>query len=417
MRMTILFTILAAIVALVTAASADQVSKDLYIRHNFRYTRPEIKMLTPEEFMILPWGWTPGDAQILKEIKDCGFNMAGFVTPEYVDAVRKAGLKCFVSDPNVSPLYTDGKMSDAEIKKRVGAMTAKFRDNPSVYGYYMIDEPSALLFPALGRWADAIRKAHPGSTPYINLLPIGTWPGSKDYDDYLDQFVKQTHSTYVCYDHYTLMNDGSVRPSLYQNLEVMREFSLKHRIPFWNIVLSNTHLQYAEVTQGGLNLQVFATLAYGGRGISYFTYFAPIGDNIRNAPLDQFLNRTPTWDMIRLINLQIHKLGPTYLKLKSVNVFHNQDVPEGCRGMDSSKHLSEVSGGNFLIGEFVGPDNEPFVYIVNKDIRNSTGFHVKFKKEGGVVQTSSFTGEFYQWGAEDSELSPGCGALLSLKKQ
>ena len=45
-----------------------------------------VPLLKPEEFAVLPWGWTPGDAQVLETIRDCGFNLAGFVAPEHLDA-------------------------------------------------------------------------------------------------------------------------------------------------------------------------------------------------------------------------------------------------------------------------------------------------------------------------------------------
>lgn len=417
MQSTILLAAIAAAMALTITVSADQAAKDKYAYHSFRYDRPEVKTLAPEDFLIMPWGWTPGDAQALKDIKDCGFNMAGFVAPEHVKLVQKAGLKCFVDDPTVSPFVTDENMTDAEIEKRVNAMTAKFKDNPAVYGYYVKDEPIALQFANLTRWSKAIRKADPNATPYINLLPIGAQgPGSKDYDDYLEQFAKVNKAAYISYDHYTLLDDGWSSPSLYRNLEAVRKVSLKHRIPFWNIVLANSHFRYAEVTQGGLNLQVYATLAYGGRGISYFTYFAPLAGNYRNAAVDQYLHKTPTWDMLRLINSQINTLGPTYLKLRSVNAFHNQDVPQDCRGLDSSKYVAEITGGNFLVGEFIGPDNTPFVIIVNKDIHKSTGFGLKFKEQGTVMMTSPYTGETTPFGGENGFLSPGGGIMLSLKK-
>lgn len=44
--------------------------------------------LTPEEFAILPWGTTPGEPAVLADIKRCGFNLAGFVRPGDLDAVR-----------------------------------------------------------------------------------------------------------------------------------------------------------------------------------------------------------------------------------------------------------------------------------------------------------------------------------------
>ena len=42
-------------------------------------------------------------------------------------------------------------------------------------------------------------------------------------------------------------------------------------------------------------------MAYGGRGIQCFTYFAPEIGNYRLAAIDQFGNRTQTWDMLRRV--------------------------------------------------------------------------------------------------------------------
>lgn len=413
-HLTILLTV--AILGVAASVSADKETQNKYAHHGFRYKEAKVNEVAPEDFLIMPWGWTPGNEQALRDIKDCGFNIAGFVVPEHVKLCEKVGLKCIVDDPQISRFVTDTKMTNAEITKRVEDGVSKFRGNKTVYGYYIMDEPTAPLFPNLARWADAVHKADPSANAYINLLPIGAQgPGSKDYEDYLEQFVKVIRPTHISYDHYTLYDDGSYNPSLFRNLEALRTVSQRHHIPFWNIVLANSHFHYVEVTQGGLNLQVYATLAYGARGISYFTYFAPLVGNYRNAAVDQFLHKTPTWDMLRLINLQIHQLAPTYLKLSSVNVFHSPDV-EGFSKMDSSKYLAEVSGGNFLVGEFEGPNGTPFVLVVNKDIHKSTGFHVKFKDSGTVMMTSPWTGETTPFGGENGWLSPGSGVLLSLQR-
>ncbi len=125
------------------------------------------------------------------------------------------------------------------------------------------------------------------------------------------------------------MEGGGLRSLYFPNLEAIRAASLQTGIPFWNIVLSNSHFNYAEPSMAGLRFQMYTTLAYGGRGISYFTYFAPDVGNYRLAPVDQVGARTPTWDLLRQVNRQIHCLGPIYLHLKSVNVFHTGEIPDG----------------------------------------------------------------------------------------
>ena len=170
-------------------------------------------------------------------------------------------------------------------------------------------------------------------------------------------------------------------------------------------------------TDGGLRFQLYTTLAYGGRGISYFTYVAPSTGNYRLAPIDPFGNKTPTWYMLRNVNLQLHRLGPVYLTLRSVNVFHYPDVPEGCSGIRTSRWLKDtIRGGSLLIGEFEGPNGRPFVMVVNKDLHRSTNFHLEFREPGPVQMVNAYTGQFEPWQGENDWLAPGQGMLLCLGK-
>ena len=92
-----------------------------------------------------------------------------------------------------------------------------------------------------------------------------------------------------------------------------------------------------EPSDATFNLQVYATMAYGGRGIQYFTYFAPEIGNYRLAAIDQFGNRTGTWEMLRRINNQIHALAPTLIRLRSTGVYHFPDVPDQAKPLAQSK--------------------------------------------------------------------------------
>lgn len=400
----------AAVLLAMPSVAAD--NKDIYEYHGFWAEQPVISDLSPNDFVLMPWGWTPGNKKALQDIKDCGFNVAGFVTPEYVKLCKEVGIPCIIDDPRITKNLARTDISDAEIAKMVQQAVKPFKGNPAVYGYHLIDEPGGGLFSSLRRWKDAIAKVDPKTVSYINLLPIGDNQDLSMYED----FAKIVQPTFLSYDHYTMMDNGVMGTSFYSNLESMRKVALKHNVPFWNIVISNSHYHYADVTVGGLSVQVYSSLAYGVRGLSYFTYFAPLLDNYRNAPIDQFFNKTPTWDIMRSLNLQIHQLAPAYLKLKSTNVFHNLNVPKGCKGLDSSKYLADVSGGDFLVGEFIGPKGEPYVMLVNKDITKSFNAHVVFKQKGTIMLTSAFTGKTTPFNNEWPWLGPGQGLLLSLKQ-
>lgn len=372
--------------------------------------------LNPEDFAILPWGWTPADAESLASIRECGFNLAGFVAPEHLDAVAAAGLKCFVSGSETHVSNDAANLDDAEIERRVTALVSQVGGHPALFGYYLRDEPGANAFPGLGKWKAAFQKADPERLAYINLFPNYASPAQMNvptYEEYVESYIAIAHPAFVSYDHYALMDDGSLRDGYFRNLEAVRTAALRHSLPFWNIVLSNAHFNYAEPSPAGFRFQLYTTLAYGGRGISYFTYFTPDVGNYRLGPIDQFGNKTPTWDMLRNVNLQLHKLGPVYLTLKSVNVFHHPNVPEGCSGMDTSRFVASLSGTDLLLGEFEDTGANPFVMVVNKDLKKSTSFQLTFKTPGTVQFVSPYTGTLAPWAGENIWLAPGQGMLLA----
>ena len=381
----------------------------------------DMPMLKPEEFAVLPWSWTTGGRAAFREIRECGFNLAGFVKPDALNAVRDAGLKAIVSDAGTHVGDAEANLDEKEIGRRVNALARRTAKHEATYGYYLRDEPGAGAYPGLKKWADAYGKAAPGALAYINLFPNYASPQQMQvptYAEYLESFVRTVRPKFISYDHYALMDDGTLRAGYFRNLEAIRATASGNGIPSWNSVLSNAHFHYAEPSPAGLRFQLYTTLAYGGRGISYFTYITPPIGNFRLAPIDQFGNKTPTWHMLRNVNLQLHRLGPVYIKLKSVNVFHHPEIPEGCSGIRTSRWLKgTLSGGNLLVGEFEGPGSRQFVMVVNKDLRQSTPFHLQFKKPGNIGMVSSYTGQILPWKGENDWLAPGQGMLHRPEKQ
>jgi hypothetical protein len=375
--------------------------------------------LSPDDLAILPWSWLPGDRQALEDVKACGFNLAGFVRPEHLDAVAAAGLKAIVYDPAIHIRDDLAGLDDDALAERVKTAVDRVGGHPAAYGYYLRDEPGAALYPSLARTAAALRAAAPEAKAYINLFPnyaSAAQMGVPTYEEYVESFVNVVRPPFISYDHYALMDDGTLRGGYFENLEAIRSAALRHNLPFWNIVLSVAHFHYAEPTEAGLRFQVYTTLAYGGRGISYFTYLSPNTGNYRLAPIDQFGHKTATWDMMRRVNLQIHRLGPTYVQLRSINVFHHPNVPPGCSGIDSSGLVAELHGGDFVVGEFEGPDQQPFLLVVNKDLHKSVLAGIRLKSAGSLRQINAYTGSPAGWGGENLWLAAGQGTLLEVKR-
>jgi hypothetical protein len=369
-----------------------------------------------EFFPIMAWDGVPDDPAVFKKMRDCGFTVAGFVPVAGLDNCHAAGMKAIVSDERCSGY--DWQNVDATVaRKNLTALIGEVRNHPAVYGYYLRDEPSSSFFPGLATVSGIVKELHPGAWPYINLFPNyanAGQLGAANYDEYVEKFVETCQPPIISYDHYAILQGGSLRGEYFANLKSVRRAARKHKLPFWQIVLACGCLDFREPSETDLRFQVYTSLAYGARGLAWFKYFTPGVGNFRNGPIDQFGNETETWHAMRRVNLQVAKLAPTLLKLKSDRVYHFGSIPTGATGPDD-KCLVKAVGGPMLAGDFTHEDGTRYVMIVNKDFANAfvcaPQFSVPVKKLEFISAWSgtpiTFEGE-YMW------LAPGQGVLLKL---
>lgn len=374
----------------------------------------------PEKFFpVMPWNFVPNDQTVIAKIKDCGFTVAGFVGPETLRTCRKAGLKAIVSDARIND-YDWTRLDEKIARAKAIPAIRAVRHDPGLYGFSLRDEPSADMFPGLAVMARVIREEAPGVWPYINLFPNYASPGqlgTPTYEQYLEDFVKICHPTQLSYDHYALMDDGSLNGGYWANLEQMRAVAQRHGLPFWNIVLAVGHFSFREPTASDLRFEVFSSLAYGARGLSYFTYFAPKVGNYRGAAIDQFGHATPTWGNLQNINLQVQKLAPTLLELTSDETYHFGSVPPGCHGPGADSLVASM-GGDFAAGDFTRADGARYVLIVNKNLGKSVPCAPQFRHPPKRVDLiSPYTGQPTPFEGEQIWLAPGGGALLALREK
>jgi hypothetical protein len=390
---------------------------------------PTPELPDPKSFAIMAWGDAPSDTAQLKGMRDAGLNIAGFCRAADLDKIRQAGLACFVNNPRIGGYDWQALPADSEIRSRIGELAQQIGANPAAMGFFLRDEPHASLMPGLARVAKIARERMPGMWPYVNLFPYRVSAerlGTDTYDKYVRMLVDTVGQPFLSYDNYSLVG-GEMLDYFYTNLEIVRRLSIETRTPFWNCILANAHFNYMEPSDATFHLQVYATLAYGGRGIQYFTYFAPNVGNYRLAAIDQFGNRSPTWERLRRINLEIAALAPTILKLRSTGVFHYPDVPDQARPLAASRLVRSIemtqrfvkppAAARFLVGEFEDGQGRPYVMIVNRDLNNSFQFHLHLVKESSkLIRISPYSGKEEAFGGEMDWLAPGAGILLRIEE-
>jgi len=348
---------------------------------------------------------------------ECGLTVAGFVNPKHLDLVHAAGMKAIVTDPRVGG-YDWTNVDAAKARENVKTLVTEVNQHPAVFGYYLRDEPSAAYFAGLEKVASVVRELAPGKWPYINLFPNyanADQLAAASYEKYVDQFVATCKPPILSYDHYAMLDNGGLGGGYWQNLEQMRAAAKKAGVPFWNIVLSVAHFSFREPSAPDLRFQAYSTLACGGRGLSYFTYFTPTHGNYRMAPIDQFGHKTPTWYAMQNVNLQVLKLAPTMLKLRSDDVYHFGKPPAGCHGPGEKSLVKAVNDNHLMAGDFTHEgDGSRWAMIVNGDVTKSYPCAPTYRAAKGVQWLSPYTGDLAAFEGESTWLAPGAGVLLKL---
>jgi hypothetical protein len=386
-------------------------------------------------FPLMAWDYAE-DTKTMEAMRDCGITCIAFARPEQLNACQKAGLKAVVFDESI--IAWRGKAWDGErVRSNLPALVKKIGKHPAVMGYHIEDEPSTRDFPELAKAVAAVKEFAPGKWPYINLFPAGY----QSYEKTAEDFISICHPTALSYDLYALVGTNDFNPRFWFALAQMRGLALKHQLPLWNIVLSTPHWGYREITEADVRLQSWGSLAYGVSGLAFYKFNSkelPILNaidlgNFRNGPLDQFGEKTPTWQWLRNCNRQIQNLAPVYLKLHSDDVYHfGVALPKGnhgptetnlvkalLRGKDKPGDTNLVNSlpkSEFVVGDFTHADGTRYALIVNKSLTASAQCTPEFNGSHKLVKyVSPITGETKPFPARLYWLAPGAGVLLRLE--
>jgi hypothetical protein len=372
----------------------------------------------PQFFPILPWdpyhGWREPFIKSrkwgLESIDDCNFNVAGFVWPEDLPACEALGLAAIVIPDAVFLSPKDwGKMTEQEIETKIKAAAERTARNSAVLGYFITDEPGASNFPGLAKAVEAVKRFAPGKLAYINLFPdyatIGEVGKSQletaTYTEYLERFVTEVKPQFISYDNYQVPYSGDLKDpaktaSYFQNLLEVRRVSLKYGLPFWNIVSSNQLVPEANIpSPAGLQLQAYTTLAAGGRGLSWYTYYS---QGYKYAPIDDQGNKTLTWHFLKEVNRQAAALGPTLVRLQSSGVYFTQSSPaSGLPALPGEVIKAIDAEVPVMVGEFKSDPEATCVMVVNPSLERSAIFKLQTLRPFRTIEIVS---------AEDGSLGP-----------
>ncbi|WP_020573962.1 hypothetical protein [Actinopolymorpha alba] len=225
----------------------------------------------------------------------------------------------------------------------------------SFVGIDVYDEPSANKFETLGQLVEIIRALDPKALPYINLFPT-TDP------NYVRQFVDIVKPVLISFDRYPLLTNGRDDANYFLNWKIVRDAGLAANLPTWIFIQTLSYANHREPTASEILWQINVSLAYGAKGIQYFTYWTPDparGEGFGPALITVDGERTVRYDSAKEINNGwLAPVGRELKPLVSESVTHANEspLPAGAAGWTADEYVRAVQGDPLILGRFRDTD-------------------------------------------------------------
>jgi hypothetical protein len=241
-------------------------------------------------------------------------------------------------------------------------------------GYYIMGEVPAKYVSQIQRWAAFFKKNDPDKLTYYYLLPAYAFSSRNDYENYVTNLSSVNTSDVIAYDFYPFNKNGSIVNSYFYNLELISKKAGKR--PFWSYVLSTSTPNYTNPTEYQLNFSVFCALAYGAKGIIYFTYETiPETEGVKfgDAIIDKNGNPTKKYTTVKTINRYVSNvIGPMIMNSTKIGTFHtaeksaNEQLSKS-QILNLNSNFLRINNSSILVGIFKSKTSSSrYLLLVNK---------------------------------------------------
>lgn len=289
---------------------------------------------------------------------------------------EKHGFGVFATDSGIRGASQGLTMTTERLNQRV----QKYLQYDSFLGAELLDEPSVSIMDALGNTMESWKNSSllTGKDMYYNALPdysTGTQLSGTDtpisYEEYVRKYIEILGANYFSYDYYPFQNWGVLSPTYYDNLSVARNLSEEYKIPFWTFIQCGGDWGYGWTecvpeTDGAFLWNVNTCLAYGAKGIQYFTLNQYPGFLSTNDPLSAtrsgmfgaFGNINRWYYFAKKANKWIQAID--HILMNSTNtgvIFHGKSPTKASTGAEVIKdgkyrQMTSVQGDDALVGCF-----------------------------------------------------------------
>jgi len=317
-------------------------------------------------FPIVAWWPPPGTATLedFKAYKEAGFT----IYPANPDSGFENSVK--LAEQAGIPIMAWRSYMNFRTPKSYHPITFP-KDNPNFVGWITKDEPKGMR-----RVVDAITEVNtlmredPSRWAFFNLLPPHGQENNPGTEAIAEGAVR-AGIPILSFDNYVIFNDGHDNAvEFYSGLERFRKVSVRYNVPFWAFALTLKHYKYRRPSESDLRWQHYCNLAYGAKGLWYFTYWGPTTgqDNSDKFAIVDPANgkKTELYEYVKTLNHAVLAMGDILIGLTNEDVVHT-NPPKGQRPFKADQYwISNIAAKDALIGFFRDKDGTSYAMVVNK---------------------------------------------------
>ena len=271
-------------------------------------------------------------------------------------------------------------------------LSCSLSEHPAHQGTLVYDEPSVAQFGLLSALSKKQAEIAPEKLFYVNLLPLcakstqlqihksdESGPSStiEEYRSYIRQYIQMMNPAILSFDNYPC--EGAtphMAAHYFVNLSLIREATLPFNMPFWCFIQTcawNDHVRVPDREE--ILWQVNTSLAYGAKGIQYFTFWQPLTDGEwRGGMMDADGTILPQYAYVKEANQRIQLCEDLFMSSHSDGVMVHLESPAPIPQEDilpAHPPLESITGNvPALVGCFTRESLSGY-YVVNNTLTQS----------------------------------------------
>ena len=283
----------------------------------------------------------------------------------------RVNLWTFVVDDRITVparAYTPGW------RAAVDSVVGTYEREKGLLGYLLADQPAYANFASVAAINQHLARrdpSHPGLVHLMGYPGPGRSYGHVPYSNYLHRYIDPARPALFAVDSYPL-RQASDFPYYVTGWDSVSHVSRETGVPFWAVLLCSPYADYRVPTTSELAWQANIPMAYGARGIAWYTYWTPKptdAQHFHDGPVTYDGRRTATYGRITDVNARVQALGQEMARWEWLGARHVGALPYGCRALVQTNGLRVQSSVPLAIGFFRQMSGQPYGLIVNRDYK------------------------------------------------